>query len=99
MGTFDPDFLKLPEEVIIATIRANQKCFCLRDSTGRLTNKFLLTANNLATDQGVTIVAGNERVIRARLSDAMFFYQGDLSLEIFNDQFRAGSPRAVALDG
>ncbi len=78
MGSFDKDFLKVPEEVIIATIRANQKCFCLRDSTGRLTNKFLLTANNVATDQGVTIVAGNERVIRARLSDAKFFYETDL---------------------
>jgi glycyl-tRNA synthetase beta chain len=82
MGSFDPSFLKVPEEVIIATIRANQKCFCLRDSHGRLTNRFLLTANNLATDQGVTIVAGNERVIRARLSDAKFFYETDLRLPL-----------------
>jgi glycyl-tRNA synthetase beta chain len=82
MGSFDASFLKVPEEVIIATIRANQKCFCLRDSTGKLTNKFLLTANNLATDQGTTIVAGNERVIRARLSDAKFFYETDLKLPL-----------------
>jgi glycyl-tRNA synthetase beta chain len=82
MGSFDPSFLKVPEEVIIATIRANQKCFCLRDSTGKLANKFLLTANNVATDGGDTIVAGNERVIRARLSDAKFFYETDLKLPL-----------------
>jgi len=68
--------------VIIATIRANQKCFCLRDGKGRLANRFLLTANNLAIDQGATIVAGNERVIRARLSDAKFFYETDLKLPL-----------------
>jgi len=82
MGSFDEDFLSVPEEVIIATIRANQKCFCLRDSKGKLTNRFILTANNLAADQGVTIVAGNERVIRARLSDAKFFYETDLKLPL-----------------
>ncbi len=82
MGAFDESFLSVPEEVIIATIRANQKCFCLRDSKGKLTNRFLLTANNLASDQGVTIVAGNERVIRARLSDAKFFYESDLKLPL-----------------
>ena len=78
MGTFDESFLAVPEEVIIATIRANQKCFCLRDATGKLSNHFLLTANNIASDGGATIVAGNERVIRARLSDAKFFYETDL---------------------
>src|SRR3569833_2837138 len=78
MGSFDESFLEVPEEVIIATIRADQKCFCLRDAKGKLASKFLLTANNVATDGGVTIVAGNERVIRARLSDAKFFYETDL---------------------
>jgi len=82
MGSFDPAFLAVPEEAIIATIRANQKCFCLRDSKGKLANKFLLTANNVATDGGATIVAGNERVIRARLSDAKFFYEQDLKLPL-----------------
>lgn len=79
MGSFDPDFLKLPEEVIIATIRANQKCFCLRDASGKLAPKFIITANTEASDGGAVITAGNERVIRARLSDAVFFYQGDLA--------------------
>ena len=82
MGAFDESFLEVPEEVIIATIRANQKCFCLRDASGRLANKFLLTANNIATDGGEAIVAGNERVIRARLSDAKFFYETDLRLPL-----------------
>lgn len=82
MGSFDPDFLKLPEEVIIATIRANQKCFCLRDSSGKLAPNFIITANTVATDGGAVIVAGNERVIRARLSDAMFFYNSDLALPL-----------------
>jgi glycyl-tRNA synthetase beta chain len=82
MGSFDPDFLKLPEEVIIATIRANQKCFCLRDASGKLAPNFIITANTIATDGGAVITSGNERVIRARLSDAAFFYQGDLALPL-----------------
>jgi glycyl-tRNA synthetase beta chain len=79
MGSFDDSFLKLPEEVIIATIRANQKCFCLRSAEGNLANRFVLVSNNIAVDGGAAIVAGNERVIRARLSDARFFYDQDLA--------------------
>jgi glycyl-tRNA synthetase beta chain len=82
MGSFDPAFLEVPEEVIIATIRANQKCFCLRDSNGKLAPFFIITSNQVAADGGKTIVAGNERVIRARLSDARFFYQTDLALPL-----------------
>jgi len=82
MGSFDPAFLEVPEEVIIATIRANQKCFCLRDNAGKLAPFFIITSNQIAADGGKTIVAGNERVIRARLSDARFFYQTDLSLPL-----------------
>ena len=82
MGSFDPAFLELPEEVIIATIRANQKCFCLRAADGKLAPNFIITANTIATDGGAVIVAGNERVIRARLSDAAFFYRGDLALPL-----------------
>ncbi|HRJ70518.1 MAG TPA: glycine--tRNA ligase subunit beta, partial [Beijerinckiaceae bacterium] len=71
MGDFDPAFLEVPPEVIRATIRANQKCFVLKDAkSGRLAPKFLLTSNIAASDGGATIVAGNGRVIRARLSDA-----------------------------
>jgi glycyl-tRNA synthetase beta chain len=79
MGSFDEAFLSIPGEVIRATIRNNQKCFVVSDpKTGKLTNKFILTANIEASDGGKAIVAGNERVIRARLSDAKFFYETDL---------------------
>lgn len=79
MGSFDPAFLEVPEEAIIATIRANQKCFCLRDASGKLAPNFIIISNQVAADGGKAIVAGNERVIRARLSDARFFYTQDLS--------------------
>jgi glycyl-tRNA synthetase beta chain len=79
MGAFEREFLALPPEVVRATIRNNQKCFVLRDvSTARLTNKFILVANIEAADGGKAIVAGNERVIRARLADAKFFWDSDL---------------------
>ena len=78
MGAFEESFLDVPDEVIRATIRANQKCFVLRNpKTGRLTNRFILVSNLAATDGGKAIIAGNERVIRARLSDAKFFWETD----------------------
>jgi glycyl-tRNA synthetase beta chain len=83
MGSFDAEFLSIPGEVIRATIRNNQKCFVVRDSkTGKLANKFILVANIEASDGGKVIVAGNERVIRARLSDAKFFYETDLKTKL-----------------
>ena len=83
MGSFDKEFLSIPGEVIRATIRNNQKCFVVRDAkTGKLANKFILVANIEASDGGKAIVAGNERVIRARLSDAKFFYETDLKTKL-----------------
>jgi len=83
MGAFDKSFLAIPDEVIRATIRNNQKCFVLRDpQTAKLANKFILVANEEAADGGKAIVAGNERVIRARLSDAKFFYETDLKTRL-----------------
>src|ERR1700758_3866507 len=83
MGSFDKDFLSIPGEVIRATIRNNQKCFVVSDpKTGKLANKFILTANVETADGGKTIVGGNERVIRARLSDAKFFYETDLKTRL-----------------
>ena len=83
MGSFDAAFLSIPDEVIRATIRTNQKCFVLRDpKTAKLVNKFVLVANVEASDGGKAIVAGNERVIRARLSDAKFFYETDLKTRL-----------------
>jgi len=78
MGEFEKSYLDIPPEVIRATIRANQKCFVLRDAkTGKLANKFLLVSNLEAKDGGAAIKAGNARVIRARLADAKFFWDQD----------------------
>src|SRR5665213_3230290 len=83
MGSFEERFLSIPDEVIRATIRTNMKCFVVGDpKTKKLINKFVLTANIEASDGGKTIVAGNERVIRARLSDAKFFYDADLKTKL-----------------
>lgn len=83
MGSFDKEFLSIPGEVIRATIRNNQKCFVVSDPrTGKLANKFILTANIEASDGGKAIIAGNERVIRARLNDAKFFYETDLKTKL-----------------
>ncbi len=83
MGSFDPQFLAIPGEVIRATIRNNQKCFVVTDpKTEKLAPKFVLVSNIEASDGGKAIVAGNERVIRARLSDAKFFYETDLKTSL-----------------
>jgi glycyl-tRNA synthetase beta chain len=77
MGTFDPAYLDVPAECLTATMRANQKYFSLRDTDGKMANKFLCTANLEAKDGGKVIVAGNEKVLSARLSDAKFFWDQD----------------------
>jgi glycyl-tRNA synthetase beta chain len=83
MGTFEAAFLDIPPEVIRATIRANQKCFVLRDpATGRLANRFILVANIEASDGSAAIAAGNAKVVRARLSDARFFWDSDLKVKL-----------------
>lgn len=81
MGSFDESFLDVPDEVIRTTIRANQKCFVLRKGN-KLANKFLLVSNLDATDGGKEIVAGNQRVVRARLSDAKFFWETDKKIAL-----------------
>lgn len=78
MGSFDADFLDVPDEVLTATMRGNQKYFSLRDpKTKKLTNKFLCVSNLQASDAGQAIAAGNEKVLSARLSDAKFFWDQD----------------------
>ncbi|MEN3930218.1 glycine--tRNA ligase subunit beta [Microvirga sp. W0021] len=76
MGTFDEAFLEIPPEVIRTTIRTNQKCFVLGKGD-RLANKFILVSNIEPTDGGAVVVSGNERVVKARLSDAKFFWETD----------------------
>ena len=83
LGSFDPDFLDVPEEVVQLTARINQKYFVARDPmTGKLAPHFVCTANIDANDGGTAIVAGNERVLAARLSDARFFWQQDVRVPL-----------------
>ena len=83
MGSFDEAFLAVPGECLTTSMRAHQKCFSLRDpKTGRLANKFLMVSNLVAPDGGAEIVHGNEKVIRARLSDARFFWEQDLKRKL-----------------
>ena len=92
IGEFNSAFLGIPPEVIRATIRANQKCFVLNNSaTGRLANKFALVANIDASDGGAAIAAGNARVVRARLSDAKFFWDTDLKIKLEDRLTKLGS--------
>jgi glycyl-tRNA synthetase beta chain len=79
MGSFDKEFLEVPGEVLTTSMKQHQKCFSVRDpKTKKLANKFILVSNLTATDGGQQIIAGNEKVIRARLSDAKFFWEQDL---------------------
>jgi glycyl-tRNA synthetase beta chain len=78
LGSFDPAFLEVPEEVIQLTARINQKYFVMRDGAGKLAPHFVCVANINAKDGGEAIIAGNERVLAARLSDARFFWEQDL---------------------
>ncbi|MFZ5540324.1 MAG: glycine--tRNA ligase subunit beta [Pseudomonadota bacterium] len=73
---FEAEFLAVPQECLILTMQQNQKYFALTDAGGRLLNRFLLVSN-LETDDPSAIVAGNARVVRARLADAKFFYDQD----------------------
>ncbi|WP_375195451.1 glycine--tRNA ligase subunit beta [Sphingobium sp.] len=77
LGDFDPAFLEVPPEVIQLTLRINQKYFVLRDAAGKLAPAFICTANIEAKDGGAAIVAGNRKVLAARLSDARFFWEQD----------------------
>ncbi len=98
MGEFEAEFLDLPPEVIRATIRANQKCFVLRDAEGKLANRFLLVSNLIARDGGAAIAAGNGRVVRARLSDARHFWTTDLGdLPDYRDQGKPLDQRLAKL--
>lgn len=76
VGKFAAEFLQVPQECLILTMKANQKYFPLLDTQGKLANKFLLVANIQPTDPGL-IIGGNERVVRSRLADAKFFFDQD----------------------
>jgi glycyl-tRNA synthetase beta chain len=75
-GTFDPSFLAVPQECLILTMQQNQKYFALTDAHGKMRARFLVVSN-LETRDPAAIIAGNERVLRARLADAKFFFDQD----------------------
>jgi glycyl-tRNA synthetase beta chain len=77
MGSIDAQFMDIPPEVLTTTMRKNQKYFALEDSGGTLAPKFITVANKETPDGGAAIIAGNERVLRARLADAKFFWDQD----------------------
>jgi glycyl-tRNA synthetase beta chain len=82
MGRIDPTFMDLPPEVLITAMRAHQKYFALQDADGTMASRFLVVSNMVTPDQGATIIAGNERVLRARLADAKFFWDQDRKLRL-----------------
>jgi glycyl-tRNA synthetase beta chain len=88
MGAFDPAFLEVPAECLMLSMKQHQKCFSLRHPrAGKLANRFLTVSNLIAKDGGKQIIAGNEKVIAARLADARFFWQQDLKRPL--DEMRA----------
>lgn len=84
-GQFNPEFLRVPKEVLITSMKSHQKCFPVENSQNELQNKFILVSNINSKDPKV-VIKGNERVIHARLSDAAFFYTNDLKISL-NDRF------------
>jgi glycyl-tRNA synthetase beta chain len=88
MGTIDKHFMDLPPEVLTTSMRAHQRYLALVDGRGKLADRFLMVANMVTRDKGKTIVAGNERVLRARLADARFFWDQDRKMTL-----RARRPR------
>jgi len=88
VGEFESEFLAVPQECLILTMRANQKYFPLFDATGKLLNRFLIVSNMALADPS-NIVAGNQRVVRPRLSDARFFFEQDIKVGL--------TPRVVKL--
>lgn len=82
LGRFDAEYLDVPREVIVLTMRTNQKYFACTDDEGMLAPAFICTANIDANDGGEAIVEGNRRVLAARLSDARFFWEQDLKVPL-----------------
>ena len=82
LGRFDGDYLDVPREVIVLTMRTNQKYFACTDESGALSPAFLCVANIDANDGGAAIIEGNRRVLAARLADARFFWEQDLKVPL-----------------
>jgi glycyl-tRNA synthetase beta chain len=82
MGRIDQRFMTVPPEVLTTSMRTHQKYFALVDKNGKLAPRFLVVANMDTPDKGAQIIAGNERVLRARLSDAIFFWEQDQKVRL-----------------
>lgn len=96
MGEFEEDFLQIPDDVTRLTIKTNQKCFvCKVQGSDQLTNKFILVSNIAASDGGAEIAHGNGKVVRARLSDALHFWNTDQADLPDLDQYKASAEKFV----
>ncbi len=82
MGTIEEQFMDLPAEVLTTSMRAHQKYFACLNADGTLASKFIVVANTETKDAGKQVIAGNERVLRARLSDAKFFWDQDRAVKL-----------------
>ena len=82
LGTIDGQFMDVPPEVLTVSMKSHQRYFATARKDGAFANRFVVVANNVARDGGVTIVGGNERVLRSRLSDAKFFWDQDRKLTL-----------------
>jgi glycyl-tRNA synthetase beta chain len=91
-GTFSPEFLKVPKEVLITSMRSHQRYFSIVDANGGLLPGFI-TINNTLTEDPSVVVKGNERVLRARLSDARFFFEEDKKVRL--DEWVEGLKKVV----
>ena len=89
-GKFDPEYLDVPREVIVLTMRTNQKYFACTDGEGLLAPAFVCVANIEAKDGGEAIVEGNRRVLAARLADARFFWEQDLKIPLAEQAAKLG---------
>jgi len=89
-GEFDAEFLIVPQECLILTMRANQKYFPLFDASGKLTNRFLIVSN-MRVENPQHIIEGNQRVIRPRLADARFFFETDKKTRLADRVAQLGS--------
>ena len=90
LGRFDPEYLDVPREVIVLTMRTNQKYFACTDEAGMLASAFVCVANVEAKDGGEAIVEGNRRVLAARLADARFFWEQDLKVPLTDQAAKLG---------
>ncbi len=82
LGTIDSQFMDVPPEVLIVSMKTHQRYFTTNTKAGILANRFVVVANNVARDGGKTIVDGNERVLRSRLADAKFFWNQDRKVRL-----------------